>query len=131
VRERVEVMGKSTPVPTGSEVAQWMARLRAALFEAVTEDDIREIAAGLVRKAKAGDLAAAKLLMTYVLGGGNNVTKVQQAVIVQDHGGALAPLPAPPVRVLPGTADKVEAMARRAANGQELFHAKDRKTGEA
>lgn len=124
-------MPKVNAPPTGSEIAQWMARLRSALFEAVTEDDIREIAEGLVRKAKGGDLAAAKLLMTYVLGSGSNVTNIRQAVVVQEHGGSLAPLPAPPVRMLPGTGEKVDAMARRAERGQELFHAKDRKIGEA
>jgi hypothetical protein len=121
--------GKPGRHVVGAPVADWQLRMRRALFEAVSEDDIREIVEGLVRKAKDGDLQATRMLLTFVLG--SSSVNVKQAVIVQEHGGALAPLPAPPVRVLPGTADKVEAMARRAANGQELFHAKDRKTGEA
>lgn len=46
-----------------------MAGLRQALFDGVTEADVAEIAQGLVKKAKEGDLAATKLLLSYLVGG--------------------------------------------------------------
>lgn len=108
-------------------IGEWMARLRAALFEAVTEDDVREIAEGLVRRAKEGDLQATRMLFSYVMGGMN--VNVKQAVIVQQHGGGLAPLPARPVPALPGTATKLAAMEKRARNGQPLCHPGDGRYG--
>ncbi len=44
------------------------AAFRAALMEAVTEQDIKDIAAKLRDDAKAGDKAAVKLLFQYVIG---------------------------------------------------------------
>jgi hypothetical protein len=52
----------------GNPFARKAAALRTALFEAVTEEDIRFIAAQLVVEARLGDLPAIKLLFQYVLG---------------------------------------------------------------
>jgi hypothetical protein len=52
----------------GNPYARQTARLRAALLEVVTEEDIKDVAAALLMKAKGGDLAAIKLLLAYVIG---------------------------------------------------------------
>jgi hypothetical protein len=67
-----------TPAPTG--VGAWAEKLRAAAFNAVKEADVTEIMAGLVKKAKEGDQAAAKLVLNYLTGGG---AKVQPVVIIE------------------------------------------------
>lgn len=52
----------------GNPHAVQVGKLRAALLNAVTEDDIREIAAGLVRQAKGGNVPAARELLERLLG---------------------------------------------------------------
>lgn len=52
----------------GNPLGGKVARLRAALIEAVSEDDIRAIAHGLIEQAKDGDIAAAKELLNRTLG---------------------------------------------------------------
>jgi hypothetical protein len=52
----------------GNPFARKVAAFRAALMEAVTEQDIKDIAARLRDDAKAGDKAAVKLLFQYVIG---------------------------------------------------------------
>jgi hypothetical protein len=42
--------------------------MRKVLLECVTEDDLREIVAEVVEQAKEGDLGAAKLVLSYVVG---------------------------------------------------------------
>lgn len=120
-------MARKNVAPTPVDVASWMTRLRTALFENVSEDDVAEIARTLVAKAKAGDLAATRLLLGYVTGGSSTVIK--QAVIVQ--GQALSPLPTAPTVSLPHTHEKLEVMARRAANGQPLCDPRDKLYREA
>jgi hypothetical protein len=68
-----------TPAPTG--IGAWAEKLRQAAFDAVKESDMTELMAGLLAKAKAGDLAAAKLVLGYLTGGG--APKVQQVLVVQ------------------------------------------------
>lgn len=50
--------------PHGGQVA----RLRAAFFAAVTEDDLREIVADLVERAKGGDARAAREVLDRTVG---------------------------------------------------------------
>ena len=50
--------------PHGGQVA----RLRAALLDQVSEDDLRDIVRAMVVRAKGGDMAAAKELLNRVLG---------------------------------------------------------------
>lgn len=45
-----------------------MAILRRALLEAVTADDVQEVAHALLNKARSGDVAAVKVLLPYLLG---------------------------------------------------------------
>jgi hypothetical protein len=52
----------------GNPYTAQVGRLRAALMEAVTEDDLRAVVKALVERAKAGDVAAARLLLERVLG---------------------------------------------------------------
>jgi hypothetical protein len=52
----------------GNPFARQVAALRAALIQTVTEKDIKDIVTVLVRDAKRGNLAAIKLLFSYVIG---------------------------------------------------------------
>ena len=52
----------------GNPFARRTARLRSLLLEAVTDEDMQLMAQKLVEQAKAGDLAAMKLLFSYVIG---------------------------------------------------------------
>ena len=45
-----------------------MARLRSALLDAVGENGLTDSVQGMVTAAKGGDVAAAKLLLSYLLG---------------------------------------------------------------
>lgn len=52
----------------GNPQAAQVGRLRSALIESVTIKDMAEVVATVVERAKAGDMAAAKLLLDRVLG---------------------------------------------------------------
>jgi hypothetical protein len=52
----------------GNPLAARVAKLRSALLNAVTEDDMREIVRKLVSLAKDGDTVAARILFDRVLG---------------------------------------------------------------
>ena len=52
----------------GNPLGGQVARLRSALVEAVTEDDITAIAQKLVEMAKAGDVAAIREVLNRTLG---------------------------------------------------------------
>lgn len=52
----------------GNPYGRRVATLRSALLETVTEAEIRELAGVLLRSAKGGDVAAARLLLGYVIG---------------------------------------------------------------
>lgn len=56
------------PGGPGNPHARQVAQLRAALLEAVTPEDVREIIGVVVEAARGGDLAAAKLLFDRLLG---------------------------------------------------------------
>ena len=53
---------------TGNPYARRVARLRSALLDAVGENGLTDIVQGMVTAAKGGDVAAAKLLLSYLLG---------------------------------------------------------------
>jgi hypothetical protein len=52
----------------GNPHARPAARLRSALFKAVTPDDLRDVIQALLTAAKGGDVSAAKELMQRLLG---------------------------------------------------------------
>ena len=52
----------------GNPFARKVAKLRAALLDAVGEDDVAAVARKLVLKARGGNTEAAKLLLSYVVG---------------------------------------------------------------
>ena len=59
---------KGNPGGPGNPNGGRVARLRAALLDAVTEDDVRAIVLKLVEQAKAGDLQAAREILLRTLG---------------------------------------------------------------
>src|SRR5262245_26191241 len=59
---------KNNPGGPGNPFARQVAALRSALVNKVTPEDIEDIVIILLLKAKQGDLAAVKLLFSYVLG---------------------------------------------------------------
>ena len=52
----------------GNPLAGKIGKFRGALIAAVTEDDIREVAQGLIATAKGGDVRAVKELLDRTLG---------------------------------------------------------------
>jgi hypothetical protein len=52
----------------GNPFARRVATLRSALLEAITPEDVTEIVRKLVEMAKAGDIAAAREVLTRVIG---------------------------------------------------------------
>ena len=59
---------KGNPGGPGNPYARHVARLRTSLIEAVGDDGLKDIVQGMVTAAKGGDVAAAKLLLSYLLG---------------------------------------------------------------
>ena len=59
---------KGNPGGPGNPYAKRVAQLRASLLEAVGDDGVAQIVRGLMTAAKGGDVAAAKLVFSYVLG---------------------------------------------------------------
>ena len=52
----------------GNPYGRRVAELRSAILEAVTPESLRGIVNGLVTAAQGGDVAAAKLVLSYTLG---------------------------------------------------------------
>jgi hypothetical protein len=66
-----DARGRFTPgnkFGPGNPFARQTARLRQVLLEVVTEEELRQVAYSLLILAKAGNLAAIKLLLQYVVG---------------------------------------------------------------
>jgi hypothetical protein len=59
---------QGNPGGPGNPFARQVAALRSALLACITPDDILEIMAALLLKAKTGDLAAARLVLAYTVG---------------------------------------------------------------
>src|SRR5579871_5460583 len=58
---------KGNPGGPGNPFARHVAKLRSALVQTVTEDDIRQIAKDLLLHAKLGYVPAIRILFLYVL----------------------------------------------------------------
>lgn len=65
------------------ETGQWVARLRAAAFDAISEGDVTDMMRAVMKKAKAGNLGAVQLVLDYMCGGRGSA--VNQTVIVQNN----------------------------------------------
>jgi hypothetical protein len=59
------------------------AALRAAIMAAVTEQDIREVVAALVTRAKDGNVAAARILLSYTVGRPTEADRPEPAAVAQ------------------------------------------------
>jgi hypothetical protein len=59
---------KGNPGGPGNPFARRVAALRSALLDSISADDLAAIVRALITKARAGDVAAAKLVFAYVLG---------------------------------------------------------------
>jgi len=59
---------KGNPGGPGNPFARRVAAIRSALLDAVDDGGIDQVAHGLLQAAKAGDVAAAKLLLSYTIG---------------------------------------------------------------
>ena len=59
---------RGNPGGPGNPHAPRVAQLRAALLEAVTVDDVREVLLALIQEAKAGNVQAIKLFLDRTLG---------------------------------------------------------------
>ena len=59
---------KGNPGGPGNPQARKVAALRSTLLRTVTQKDMREVTRAMMDKAKGGDVAAAKLLLGYLVG---------------------------------------------------------------
>jgi hypothetical protein len=60
--------GKGNPGGPGAPMGGLVARLRTALLQAVSTEDIQAVGQTLVKQARDGDLNATKLLLAYTVG---------------------------------------------------------------
>lgn len=93
----------------------WIETLRAAMFDAISEADMREIMRKLVSDAKAGNFRAQKIIFESILAAPR--VSVHSEVTVSGM----------PTNEFPGTAGKLNVMRERAAKGLPLHHDKDTK----
>lgn len=93
---RLDRAREDTPAPEG--IGAWAEQLRQAAFDAVKPDDVTDIVAAQVEKAKEGDSAAAKFVLGYLTGqAAPKVTRVVEKIkVVEKPAGQTLP---PPVRV--------------------------------
>lgn len=67
-RDKGGRFAKGNRAGRGNPFSRQIAMLRCELVNAVTRKDIRRLARSLLKKAKAGNIAAAKLLLSYCVG---------------------------------------------------------------
>lgn len=94
----------------------WMATMRKAVLDIVTEDDVKEIVKNQIARAKAGDQNAIKFVFGQVLGG----DAMKGATFVQNNN--YGDNAAKPTKARPGTDDKIEVMRKRREAGLPLTH---------
>ena len=100
-------------------VVAWQENLRQAMYDAVTPGDVKEIVAGLVTRAKAGDAKAIQMVFDYVLAAKSQI-KIENSQVVIGR-----PKGRKKTAALQGTSEKLDVMRDRARNGQALFHSRD------
>ena len=62
-----------------------MARLRSALFKAVSPDDLKAVVAALLKSAKSGDVAAARELIQRLLGPPEALDFVERLAAIEQN----------------------------------------------
>lgn len=114
--------------PPVDPVVACRSSLQLALYGAVSEGDVVSMAGKLKSMAMEGNLPAMKLFFALVTGGGGmsapapRVEQPPQPAAVVFIDARTGQVVAPPAALdAPGSEGKLEAMARRAALGQELF----------
>src|SRR5678815_783739 len=73
----------------GNPFAKRVARLRSALFKAVTPADLNDVVASLLKQAKAGDVASIKELLQRLLGPPEAVDLVERLDALEEKIGQL------------------------------------------
>ena len=105
-----------------AEEQTYQSKLRQAVFDAVSESDVKDIVEGIVEKAKAGDEKATKMVFDYVLGSSQPVSLTQNNYHEHHHSNdGDGPPSTPPLK--PGespSVDRLDALQRRAVNGLPL-----------
>jgi len=117
-RGRNNIVPGAGEVKLAEEQQTAQAKLRTAVFNAISEADVIDVVKGIVEKAKEGDRVALKYLFDYILGG-QVTTAVQNNFYIEGEP-KVEPTDAPP-----GTIAKVGVLAKRAKNGEPLFRDKD------
>lgn len=74
---------RSSLEKTHADTMAWQSNLKAAMFNSITAEDVQAIIAKQVAKAKEGNEAAAKFILTHVLGTQNPVN-IRQANVITD-----------------------------------------------
>ena len=69
-------------LPTPSEVADQVTKLRSAMFGALDESAVAEMMQSVMRAAQSGDLKAAKIIIDMLAPARSGVTVQQQAIVV-------------------------------------------------
>lgn len=72
--------------PTAAEMGSHVEELRAAIYGSIKVEDVKQIVQGMVQNAKDGDVAAAKMVLGYVLGAASNVTVQSVSLTEEDTG---------------------------------------------
>lgn len=72
--------------PPVNEMPKWAQQLRAAMFNAISTENMARIMGALVKKAEGGDLKAISMVFDYVAGG-KVTAHVRQTVVSKDDGG--------------------------------------------
>lgn len=81
----------ATSTPAFGGLPPWMARMRQAAVDSITETDVKEIVQSQVAKAKQGDPAAIKFVFDQLLGGG-----MKGATFIQNNYGESPDAPLAP-----------------------------------
>lgn len=98
----------------------WIATMRRAAMGAVNEDDIREMVANQVKKAKEGNRDALKFIFDTVLAG----AQMRGATFVQNNYASDGEAEKP-TAARPGTQKKIKEMQRRLAAHAPLTRGDD------
>lgn len=102
--------GECLPATDLAGLPPWMAKMRQAAMQSISEADVQAIVRGQIDAAKKGNKDAIKFVFDYILG----AQQFKGATIVQNNN--YGDSPAKPTKARPGSPEKLDAMARRAAN---------------